>query len=305
MRCFAPIQAYYGDKVNPETGKRPMVFKVGASHSGVRQMLPCGNCLGCKLERSRVWAMRMLHERKMHDQSCFLTLTYDNENLPTVGTLVKEHLQGFHKRLHNRLLDLRGRGIRYYGVGEYGDITRRPHYHSIVFGFDFPDKLMYSENRRGDKIYSSKLADEIWSFGAVRIGEVNFESAAYCARYCIKKVPKLERDAGHYIVYDADGVIHERLPEFAHMSRRPGIGMSYFEKYGGEIQKHDNVIVNGRAVPSIRYYDQKIEAVDPTAMELIKRKRRAKGVWSERQVDRRRTKERLAEATAKQKERKL
>lgn len=303
MSCYAPIQAYFGPK--SETGKRPVQFGLRGSFSGVRMMLPCGKCIGCKLEWSRRWAIRIMHESKMHRENAFVTLTYDNDHLPVVGTLVPKHLQDFHKRLHNRLLDSRGYGIRYYGCGEYGDLSRRPHYHSILFGYDFADKLIYCENAKGDKIYRSALLNDIWGHGEAKIGAVTFESAAYVARYCLKKVDGVLREAGHYLVHDADGLVHERVPEFAHMSRRPGIGTSYFEKYGKEIMQHDTIIVSGREVPSIRYYDLKIEKTDPKRLELIKRKRRASGVWSERSPDRRRTKERLTIATAKQKERKL
>ncbi|WNK12551.1 MAG: replication initiator protein [Microvirus sp.] len=300
MTCDAPIQGYFGP-VNPETGKRPLQFGLQGSFTGVRQMVPCGRCLGCRLDRARSWGLRIMHESKMHAQNTFLTLTYNRENLPLVGTLVPAHLQGFHKRLHNRLLDARGVGIRYYGVGEYGDISRRPHYHSIVFGFDFPDKLMWNENSKGEKLYTSKLLDEIWGFGDCKIAAVSYASAFYVARYCCKKVDGKQREAGHYEVYDADGVIHERVPEFAHMSRRPGIGSSYFDKYGREVRVHDSVILNGHEVPSVRYYDLKIAAEDERALELIKKGRRAKRVWSERQVDRRRTKEELKRLTHKQK----
>ncbi|AXH73524.1 MAG: replication initiator protein [Microviridae sp.] len=305
MTCYAPIQAFRAGSVNPATGKRPMQFTLSGSHTGVRQMLPCGRCIGCRLEWARRWAMRLMHEAKMHKENSFVTLTYSNETLPYCGTLVKEHLQGFHKRLHNRLLDSRGYGVRYYGVGEYGDTSRRPHYHSLLFGYQFPDLKKYSQNGNGDVIYSSKLLNEIWGFGDCKIGEVSFKSANYVARYCLKKVDGKKREAGHYVVLDSEGRPFERLPEFAHMSRRPGIATTYFEKYGDEIKKHDNVIVDGRAVPSSRYYDLKIEAVDPSAAELIKKKRRAKSVWSERQVDRRRTKEKLAESTSKLKGTKL
>lgn len=305
MSCFSPIQAYSAGSVNPATGKRSMVFSVRGTFSGVRMMLPCGKCIGCRLDFARRWAVRLMHENKMHKESCFVTLTYNKENLPDVGSLQKTHLQKFHKRLHNRLLHSRGFGIRYYGVGEYGDLNKRPHYHSIIFGVDFPDKRLYSENAKGQKVYWSATLNDIWGLGDCKIGEVSYESAAYVARYCLKKVDGKQREAGHYLVYDADGVIHERSPEFSHMSRRPGIGSSYFDKYGNEVKAHDSIIVNGREVPSIRYYDDRIALGDPDALELIKRRRRAKAVWLERQVDRRRTRERLQEKLSKQKERKL
>lgn len=305
MTCDAPIQAYKSGKVNPATGKRPMQFRVHGSFSGVRQMLPCGACKGCKLDWSRAWAVRLMHEKRMHQVSSFVTLTYDEEHLPDVGSLVPSHLQLFHKRLHNRLLDARGYGIRYYGCGEYGDLNKRPHYHSILFGVDWPDKKLYSRNSRDEPIFSSAKLDEIWGKGGCKIGDVTFESAAYVARYCVKKATKFEREEGHYIVYDADGVIHERNPEFSHQSRRPGIGHSYFQKYGSEIAQWDSIVVDGREVPSIRYYDKKIEAVDPARLVVIKRNRQRKASWSERQVDRRRVKEVLRLHMLKTKERRL
>lgn len=317
MSCDCPIQAYRSDKVNAETGKRPLVFKVNEAFSGLRLLIPCGRCAGCRLERSRQWAVRIMHENKMHKQSCFVTLTYDNESLPDVGTLVPSHLQGFHKRLHNRLLYDRGYGIRYYGCGEYGDLNRRPHYHSILFGFEPDDKKFYSGNGRGDEIYSSAFLDDVWGHGAVKLGRVTFESAAYVARYCMKKVDGEKREAGHYQVYDADGVIHERVPEFPHMSRRPGIGAGYFDKYGKEIMTHDSVIMNSREAPSVRFYDMKIEAIDPDRLKEIKSKRLrlaaksarvdrdAERAGGPRMVSRRMTKSRLRDLKLKQKERSL
>lgn len=308
MTCDAPIQAYKSGVVNPVTGKRPMQFKAAGSFSGVRQMLPCGKCLGCRLDWSFGWGVRIVHETKMHKASSFVTLTYDNDHLPEFGTLVPEHLQAFHKRLHNRMRYARGYGIRWYGCGEYGDLNKRPHYHSILFGMDFPDKKYYSVNKRGEKLYTSKMLDEVWGMGACKIGEVTFDSAQYVANYHLKRVDGDMREAGHYLVYDADGVIHERVPEFGHMSRNPGIGASYYEKYGAEIRTHDTIIMKGREVPSLRYYDQKFEKLDPVGYALTLEKRRDKRLvqpFSEKSPDRRRVKERLREKLVQQKERKL
>lgn len=301
MSCDAPIQAYRGGVVNPATGKRPMQFRLAGSYSGVRQMLPCGKCAGCRLEFSRRWAIRLMHENKMHKSSEFVTLTYRTEDLPHVGTLVPRDLQLFHKRVYYWLMDNGGPRLRYYGCGEYGDLNKRPHYHSLLFGVRFTDKVLYSVNGRGNEIFTSKTLDRLWGFGECKIGSVSFESCAYVARYCLKKVDGAQREAGHYAVVDHDGVIHERVPEFAHMSRRPGIGSSYFFKYGSEIMTHDSIIVNSREVPSIRYYDLKIEALDPARLVVIRRNRMRRRIWSERQVDRRRVKEvlRLKQATLK------
>ncbi|WNK14407.1 MAG: replication initiator protein [Microvirus sp.] len=304
MTCDAPIQAYKAGSVNPATGKRPMQFRVAGSFSGVRQMLPCGKCAGCRLDHSRVWAIRLMHEKRMHKESVFVTLTYRKEDLPDVGTLVKEHLQAFHKRVHNRLVYDRGFGIRYYGVGEYGELNKRPHYHSILFGVRPKDAKLYSR-ALGEPLYTSDWLDGLWTHGDTKFGEVTFESAQYCAKYCLKKVDGKKREAGHYLVYDGDGVVHERLPEFSHMSRRPGIGATYFEKYGSEIATHDTIIVSGKEVPSIRYYDLKI---DPHRLVVIKRNRSRKRwlqPFIERGPDRRRVKEVLRIKMMKMKERTL
>lgn len=257
MTCHYPVDAWRLHK--PRNGKvisfRPVPRSWGSAIS-----LPCYKCAGCRLERSRQWAMRCVHESKMHKQNCFVTLTYRNDDLPEFGTLVPEHLKNFHKRLHNRLLRQGHDGIRYYACGEYGDQSQRPHYHTLLFGFDPPDKRLYSGSEDDENaIYSSRMLDETWGFGDVRIGAVTFDSAAYVARYCMKKVDGPQRAAGHYLVYDADGLVHEREPEFARMSLKPGIGATYFRKYGAEILQHDSVIVNAREVPSNRYYDKLID----------------------------------------------
>lgn len=304
MSCYSPIQAYKADKVNP-TGKRSLVWKPQGSWSGVRLKVPCGNCPGCRLERSRTWGIRCMHEKRMHRDSCFLTLTYRKECLPEFGTLVKRDLVLFHKRLHMKLTRERGFGIRYFGCGEYGTVNQRPHYHSLIFGFDPSDKLVYRPNGRGDMVYTSKLLEDIWTFGSVFVGEVSFDSACYVARYSLKKAPKLARDDGHYLVYDGNGQVFERVPEFPVMSRRPGIGSTYFDKFGSEIMAHDTIIMGNREVPSIRYYDLKIEKIAPERMRVIRRNRMRKSVWSERQTDRMRVKEVLLLTMQKRKVRDL
>nr|QJB19131.1 MAG: replication initiator protein [Microvirus sp.] len=307
MSCDHPIKAWYGGLL--DSGKRGLVFKHQAAwpplaHSPLE--LPCGRCLGCRLEYSRRWAIRLMHENKMHSDSCFVTWTYSNDCLPVAGSLVPKDLQGVHKRLHNRLLDQRGYGIRYYGAGEYGDLNQRPHYHSLIFGFKPSDGVLFSKNARDEPIFDSAFLNDVWQHkGAARFGEVTFDSCAYVARYVTKKVSGKKREDGHYLVYDADGLVHERVPEFAQMSRRPGIGATYYAKYGREIRQHDNVIVNGKAVPSVRYYDDLGKAIDPERSKWLKFRRLEKVDPSEQLVDRRSTKRILREQMHRLKERKL
>lgn len=310
MSCDFPIAAYLKAVPNP-SGKRSFQFKPQGSLSGIAQYLPCGKCAGCRLEKSRVWGIRCLHESKMHPENCFITLTYDADHLPSNGSISVRELQLFMKRLRQWVFRKSGVLIRHYACGEYGDLNKRPHYHAIIFGYDFKDKLLYSKSPRGDSIFSSASLDAVWGLGATKVGEVNYETACYVARYCMKKVDGALRDAGHYVVYDMDGVLHDRVPEFAIMSRRPGIATTYYAKFGGEVRTHDSLVVNGQVVPSIRFYDKKFDDLDAKAFKAVKRLRhpvrkigRARFL-QESSPERMAVKARLKELTLKQKERKL
>lgn len=272
MACYGPLTGFYSKEVS-ETGKRRIVFDPRLSNSAVPIKLPCGQCVGCRLERSRQWAMRLLHEKRLHRDSCFVTLTYDNDHLPDGGTLVKRDLQLFMKRLRKR----RGAGVRFYACGEYGDRNARPHYHALLFNCEFADKKYFSENRRGDKYYTSDELRGMWSLGHNVIGDVTFDSAAYVARYVVKKITG-SRAAEHYAVVDGSGEVFDRLPEFTVMSRRPGIGDGYYHKYGAEVYAHDSVIINGKEVRPPRFYDDRYELTNERELLLIKRRRKQKAL---------------------------
>lgn len=295
MPCFSPLRAFYSREIG-SSGKRGITFDRGASFSGSPLRLPCGQCVGCRLERSRQWAIRCLHENKMHaGNSCFVTLTFHPDHLPDDGSLNKKTLSAFCKRLHNRLLKTRGVGIRYYGCGEYGDENGRPHYHLLIFGWRPEDGRLYSKNHRGEELYSSKYLEEVWPFGMCLFGEVTFDSAAYVARYVMKKITG-DKAALYYEAVSSDGEIYSMVPEFTVMSRRPGIGYAYFEKYGREAYDHDSVVVNGREVRPPKFYDSKMEALDASIMDALKLKRRRAAVKHRKDntVDRRRVREVVA-----------
>lgn len=310
MSCDYPIAAWLKAVPNP-SGKRSFQFKPQGSLSGIPQYLPCGKCVGCRLERSRVWAVRCVHESKMHRENCFITLTYDNDHLPASGSLSVSTLQLFMKRFRMWAFRKYGVLIRHYACGEYGDLNKRPHYHAIIFGFDFRDKLLYSTSPAGDSIFSSADLDGVWGLGSTKVGDVNFRTAAYVARYCMKKVDGKQRDAGHYVVYDMNGELHDRVPEFAIMSRRPGIAASYYEKFGKEIRDHDSVILDYREVPSVRYYDKLFDKLDAGGLLRLKRKRHPVAKFGrevflrESSPQRMRDKARLKELLLKQKARNL
>jgi len=263
MPCYGPLTAYYGKERHPVTGRRSLVFDKRQSFSGVPIVIPCGQCIGCKLERSRQWAMRCMHEKRMHAASAFLTMTYSPANLPAGGTLVKRDLQLFMKRLRKK----RPTGLRFYACGEYGETTARPHYHVLLFNTSFPDMKFWKDASIGPLNASAEL-DGLWTNGQCLIGEVTFDSCAYVARYCTKVITG-EKAEAHY---------RGREKEFTVMSRRPGIGFAYYEKHGAEAYKHDSVVVNGFEVGLPRYYDTKFELVDSDRLEALKieRRRRAK-----------------------------
>lgn len=296
MVCYHPLKGYYSREIG-KSGKRGITFDRGSSFSGVSIPIPCGQCVGCRLEKSRQWAMRCLHEKRLHKDNCFVTLTYNNDHLPTAGTLVKRDLQLFMKRLRNEL----GSGIRFYACGEYGELNLRPHYHAILFNVTFKDRKYYATTKGGFRLDTSVTLNRIWSddrgpIGFATIGEVNFETAAYVARYVMKKVtgPNAHKK---YDVVDADGVITARIPEFTVMSRRPGVGKGWFDRYGNETYAHDNCIINGRTVRPPRYYDGKFELTDAAALLEIKRKRKRKAAlqYRENLIDRRLVREKVVE----------
>lgn len=264
MPCFKPIKAFRGRQPGP-SGKVPVVFKQEDS-CGVKLDLPCGQCIGCKLERSRQWAVRCMHEASLHAENCFVTLTYDEGDLPIGGSLVKRDWQLFAKRLRKRVGP-----FRYFHCGEYGEQLARPHYHACVFGYDFPDRVFFKESG-GCRLYTSVLLDSVWGRGFATVGDVTFESAAYVARYCVKKVTGVDADE-HYLRLDCFGSAYQVEPEYVTMSRRPGIGRGWFERWGSEAYPSDEVIVRGHSCKPPRYYDELQAIAEPSVFDFVKRQR--------------------------------
>lgn len=225
--------------------------------------LPCGQCIGCRLERSRQWAMRCLHEASLYDRNAFITLTYDDSHLPPGGSLSYPDFQRFMKRLRRRI----GSKVRFYAGGEYGEQgTIRPHFHACLFGYDFPDKIFFKRSASGDKLYTSKLLESLWPYGISSVGDVTFQSAAYIARYCVAKrtgdAAKSWYACDEFV--DEDGVIRDSVtPEFNRMSLKPGIGSRWLEKFKTDVYPRDYVVVNGVKVKPPKYYDVLFEREDP------------------------------------------
>lgn len=187
--------------------------------------VPCGKCESCRSATASQWAIRCYHESTLHKNNSFLTLTYDNDNLPP--SLVPDHLALFWKRLRHQ-----APGVRYFACGEYGDNTRRPHYHALVFGADF----LGGSYRLGEGLYANDTVTKIWGKGQVAIAEVNMATCCYVAGYAVKKIG------------DPD--------TFIRMSRQPGIGHDWLDKYEDDIRRTGTVVVEGREYPlPKRYFD--------------------------------------------------
>ena len=271
MPCYKPMYVRI-TKEKTANGKKKVIFKKQVPEylrsnlsKNENITLPCGQCVGCRLERSRQWAMRCMHEAKMHEENCFITLTYNEDNVPL--TLVKADVQKFIKRLRQKFKEKK---IRYYMCGEYAPIIDqfgrtiknklgRPHYHILLFGFDFKDKLHWT-TKRGHKLYISEDLNKLWKFGYSLIGSVTFESAQYVARYILKKV--LGNMAKEYY--------KGKVPEYTAMSRRKGIGRTWFEKYCKDIYPRDRVIIGGRECKPAKYYDQIFDLMEPEEFAKIK-----------------------------------
>ena len=263
MPCYHPMPA-----VRLSDGSVKFVSRNKRGVEGTLE-LPCGQCIGCRLERSRQWAMRCLHEASLYDRNAFITLTYDDANLPPGGSLSYPDFQRFMKRLRKEV-----GAVRFYAGGEYGEQgTIRPHLHACLFGYDFPDKVFYKNSGSGERIYTSKLLQKLWKFGLSSVGDVTFQSAAYIARYCVaKRTGDAAKDwyACDQFV-DEDGVIRDSVtPEFNRMSLKPGIGSRWLDKFKTDVYPRDYVVVNGVKVKPPKYYDVLFEREDPGSFsELV------------------------------------
>lgn len=194
-------------------------------------LLPCGSCIGCRTSRAREWALRNWLEFQDHQHGAFVTLTYNDENLPP--TLSKPHLQGYLKRLRSRR---EGTRVRFFASGEYGDQRKRPHYHALVYGLHQDDPA---------------LADA-WNKGHVYSVEITPARIAYTAGYVAKKVGWRE-ECGPLIDYSTGEYLGEYQPPFITMSKNPGIG--------AEWRKHtnawrDQAIYHASPIPVPRYLHQ-------------------------------------------------
>lgn len=214
--------------------------------------LPCGKCLSCRLAKSKEWAVRCVLEAKSHEYNFFLTLTFDNEHIGD-NKLTREDLSKFIKRARYYFPDL-----RYFGCGEYGSTTNRKHHHIILFNCKIDDLEFFSRSDNGN-YYTSKTISKLWPFGHVLITEFSYSTAAYIARYTLKKI-----------------FSDDNKDEFICMSLKPGLGYSYFEKNYSSIYDTDTIygdFGNSNKARPPRYFDKLLELINPELFAQVKKKR--------------------------------
>lgn len=237
-----------------KNGYRPArpVFRKPKNLVNYREIqVPCGKCIGCRIARCKDWAARCWHESQQYSNNLFLTLSYAPEYLPVNADgrpVVKvSDFQSFMKRFRQWQVRHGYESCRFYHCGEFGKKRGRPHYHALMFNCYVPDLKFYKMSKSGEPLYYSKIIQDLWGKGIVVIGSVTFKSAGYVARYCMKKE------------YCGKENLGPGLSEYATMSRRPGIGFTWFNKYKNQLLSIGFLNVPGKdgkyiKVPVPKYY---------------------------------------------------
>lgn len=203
----------------------------------------------------------------MHEQNTFITLTFDEKHYQP--SLEYKSFQLFIKRLRKRT----GKKIRYYMAGEYGEKNGRPHFHACLFGHDFMDKQPFRKSPSGAIIYTSQSLQELWPFGYSSLGDVTFESAAYIARYILKKQTGTNATTHYQSCDDRTGELTTIRPEFNCMSRRPGIGMTWLKKYHPDIYPTGKLRFDGQIMKPPKAYDKYFKTINPDQYEELQHDR--------------------------------
>ncbi len=227
--------------------------------------VPCGKCIGCRADQARDWSIRIMHEAQIRKNAWFVTLTYKDEEIPTNDSLDPTHLRKFIKALRRD----HEQKISYYACGEYGENTKRPHYHAVLFGPDFLDKHPHY-NRGNAQVWRSPYLESRWKNGNSEFSVVNYASASYTAGYVRKKLTAKQAPNQNLRVYEHTGEIVEVEPEFSRMSLKPAIGKNWIKKYWEETYNHDRVIVEGKEYKPPRYYDKWMSDNHPEVLIKVK-----------------------------------
>lgn len=295
MACESPIRAYQKGGGGPLSFHPPNTNKEAATWRALD--IPCGICILCRQETARQWAVRIGHEAQMHEESCFITLTYSDDYLPEWGSLNYDHLVKFWKKLRNFMhAHHAGKKVRYYAVGEYGDESLRPHYHACLFGHAFTrGREIVQQN---PMFWTSNDLALLWPYGMHRIGMITHETAQYTASYVLKKL----RHKQQYVrVEEETGELIPLEQPRSFMSKN--LGKEWWRLYGRHVSAHDIVVVNGRVQKPPKQYDRWLGAIDEVRLEEIKKRR--KELSKTETPQERRARAQNAHARAKRKSKKV
>jgi hypothetical protein len=287
VACEKPIKAY-----RPPEGGR-ITFNPGGIGKPYNILLPCGTCILCREEQARQQAIRIVHEAAMQEENAFITLTYDDAHLPAHNSLNYDDLRNFWKRLRKYLWKRHQKRVRHYSVGEYGDKTKRPHYHACVFGESFIEGreiIRTSPNL----LWTSPVLQYCWQKGFVSVGTLNFETARYTASYMQKKLAKNQK---YVRVNEETGELVPLEQPRAIMS--DNLGKRWFHKWMQQVIQHDHVVINGIPQKPPKAYDKYLLEISKSVSEEIKEVRRQKA--EERPREDARARAEAARARAKSK----
>lgn len=195
----------------------------------------CGKCIFCRKRRSAELALRCVLHASLYERNCFLTLTYDESRPGYHNRFEYSDIQTFKKRLRSYVSYHFGQKVQVFNVHEYG-ANGKKHWHLVVFGFDFQDKVLHTV-KNGNRLYKSKKLEELWPHGFGSIGDVTEASAMYQAQYTQK-----DFKYGHA---SNDKKSH---------SKHSGIGKEYFLKNYSQILRLGYIPFNGRKAPIPRYF---------------------------------------------------
>jgi hypothetical protein len=319
MPCYHPLDAWIHPTEKSTNGGKKLIFSYNpkiCNGPTPDLQVPCGRCVGCRLGKSREWAVRCMHEASLYWNNCWLTLTLNDEykntreNPYSVQRGQKSEITRFLKRLRKKY----GVGIRYFYCAEYGETCffcnksenqchsdgcghyypwrGRPHYHVCIFNHDFNDKKLF-KMINGLPHYTSEELDKLWTdpetglyMGWATISDLTPDSAAYTARYSLKKITGdlAEEDdpvtgIKHYQRITSDGEIIDLEPEYNNMSRGSsklgtgGIGKGWLDDFSKEVLDNDAVLFKSMRIKPPRYYDDKLALIDPFTIDENKQKR--------------------------------
>lgn len=286
MPCYRPLHGFPYPSSSSKYGQymvyNALYHKEPILDEGTGELLeeieiPCGKCVGCRLDYSRSWATRMCLESLTFKENYFITLTYDDihvhHNDDGALTLSKTDISEFLKRLRSSIKYHTGQdGVRFFACAEYGENSFRPHYHVCLFNAPLLDNLkLEGNNKLGQPLFSSSLVQDAWNMGHTCVGKMTWNTCAYTARYTLKKAGGKDN-----AFYEALNVV----PEFVRMSRRPGIGLEYFDENYQRIYNDGQIILpalskdkpNIQGIP--KYFDKKLKEIDPMLLCKAKERRR-------------------------------